>query len=100
MDLLKIIFLPTVLNSKKCLELFVEADDNTLLLIDELGTGSDPELGGALAESFSGIFLPKKIFAIITTHYTNIKLVVEQLPNATNAAILFDEYSSWNLCIN
>ena len=70
-----------------------EADDNTLLLIDEFGTGSDPELGGALAESFLEFFYEKKSFAIITTHYTNIKLVVEQLPNATNAAMLFDEYS-------
>ena len=61
-------------------------------MIDEFGTGSDPELGGALAESFWN-FSTKKIFAIITTHYTNIKLVVEQLPNATNAAMLFDEYS-------
>ena len=70
-----------------------EADDDTLLLIDEFGTGSDPELGGALAESFLEFFYEKKSFAIITTHYTNIKLVVEQLPNATNAAMLFDEYS-------
>ncbi|WP_294203294.1 DNA mismatch repair protein MutS [uncultured Chryseobacterium sp.] len=68
-----------------------EADANTLLLIDEFGTGSDPELGGALAESFLEFFYDKKSFAIITTHYTNIKLVVEQLPNAENAAMLFNE---------
>src|SRR5690606_5936531 len=55
--------------------------------------GSDPELGGALAESFLEYFYDKKSFAIITTHYTNIKLVVEQLPNAENAAMLFDEKS-------
>ncbi|MFN3271148.1 MAG: endonuclease MutS2 [Cloacibacterium caeni] len=70
-----------------------KADAKTLLLIDEFGTGSDPELGGALAESFLEFFYEKKSFAIITTHYTNIKLVVEQLPNATNAAMLFDENS-------
>lgn len=70
-----------------------EADENTLLLIDEFGTGSDPELGGALAEAFLEFFYEKKSFAIITTHYTNIKLVVEQLPNAQNAAMLFDEDS-------
>jgi len=68
-----------------------EADNKTLLLIDEFGTGSDPELGGALAESFMEYFYDKKSFGIITTHYTNIKLVVEQLPAATNAAMLFDE---------
>ena len=67
------------------------ADNKTLLLIDEFGTGSDPELGGALAESFMEYFYDKKSFGIITTHYTNIKLVVEQLPAATNAAMLFDE---------
>lgn len=68
-----------------------ESNPNTLLLIDEFGTGSDPELGGALAESFLEFFYDKKSFAIITTHYTNIKLVVEGLPNAENAAMLFDE---------
>ena len=78
---------------KKMAGIIRKADAKTLLLIDEFGTGSDPELGGALAESFLEFFYEKKSFAIITTHYTNIKLVVEQLPNATNAAMLFDEYS-------
>lgn len=78
---------------KKMSKIIREADAETLLLIDEFGTGSDPELGGALAESFLEFFYDKKSFAIITTHYTNIKLVVEQLPNATNAAMLFDENS-------
>ena len=76
---------------KKMSEMIRQADENSLLLIDEFGTGSDPELGGALAESFLEFFYDKKSFAIITTHYTNIKLVVEQLPAATNAAMLFDE---------
>ncbi|MGZ5264959.1 MAG: endonuclease MutS2, partial [Kaistella sp.] len=78
---------------KKMAAIIREADENTLLLIDEFGTGSDPELGGALAESFLEFFYNKKSFAIITTHYTNIKLVIEQLPNAQNAAMLFDEHS-------
>lgn len=78
---------------KKMAGIIREADENTLLLIDEFGTGSDPELGGALAESFLEFFYNKKSFAIITTHYTNIKLVVEQLPNAQNAAMLFDEHT-------
>ncbi|WP_187477956.1 endonuclease MutS2 [Amniculibacterium sp. G2-70] len=78
---------------KKMSRIIREANENTLLLIDEFGTGSDPELGGALAESFLEFFYEKKSFAIITTHYTNIKLVVEQLPAATNAAMLFDEHS-------
>ncbi|MDO4763282.1 MAG: DNA mismatch repair protein MutS [Flavobacteriaceae bacterium] len=76
---------------KKMSKIVRDADENTLLLIDEFGTGSDPELGGALAESFLEFFYEKKSFAIITTHYTNIKLRVEQLPHAQNAAMLFDE---------
>ncbi len=78
---------------KKMAHIIEEADADTLLLIDEFGTGSDPELGGALAEAFLEFFYDKKSFAIITTHYTNIKLVIEQLPNAQNAAMLFDENS-------
>ncbi len=78
---------------KKMSGMIREADDHTLLLIDEFGTGSDPELGGALAESFLEYFYEKKSFGIITTHYTNIKLVVEKLPAAQNAAMLFDENS-------
>lgn len=78
---------------KKMARIIRSADKNTLLLIDEFGTGSDPELGGALAESFLEFFYEKKSYAIITTHYTNIKLRVEQLPNAQNAAMLFDEHS-------
>lgn len=76
---------------KKMSRIVREADENTLLLIDEFGTGSDPELGGALAEAFLEFFYEKESFAVITTHYTNIKLVVEQLPHAQNAAMLFDE---------
>ncbi|MBS1570788.1 MAG: DNA mismatch repair protein MutS [Bacteroidetes bacterium] len=78
---------------KKMSGIIRTSNENTLLLIDEFGTGSDPELGGALAESFLEFFYEKKSFAIINTHYTHIKLVVEQLPAATNAAMLFDENS-------
>ncbi|KFC21344.1 endonuclease MutS2 [Epilithonimonas lactis] len=78
---------------KKMSGMIKQADARSLLLIDEFGTGSDPELGGALAESFLEFFYDKKSFGIITTHYTNIKLVVENLPAATNAAMLFDENS-------
>ena len=76
---------------KKMSRIVREVDENTLLLIDEFGTGSDPELGGALAEAFLEFFYEKESFAVITTHYTNIKLVVEQLSHAQNAAMLFDE---------
>lgn len=71
---------------KKC-------NDKTLFLIDEFGTGSDPELGGALAETFLEEFYHREAFGIITTHYTNLKILANELPFATNANMLFDEKS-------
>ncbi len=68
-------------------------DKNTLLLVDEFGTGSDPELGGALAEVFFEEFYERKAFGIFTTHYTNIKIAAENLSEAINASMLFDEKS-------
>ena len=68
---------------KKC-------DENTMFLIDEFGTGSDPELGGALAEIFLEVFYHKGSFGVITTHYANLKLLADELPHATNANMLFD----------
>ena len=65
----------------------------TLFLIDEFGTGSDPELGGALAEIFLEEFYTKKAFGIITTHYSNLKVLANELENVTNANMQFDERS-------
>lgn len=62
----------------------------TLLLLDEFGTGSDPDLGGALAEVFFEQLYNKKSFGVITTHYANIKLKADQLKNAINGCMLFD----------
>ncbi|WP_121965927.1 DNA mismatch repair protein MutS [Myroides sp. N17-2] len=66
---------------------------NTLFLIDEFGTGSDPELGGALAEVFLEELYDREAYGIITTHYTNLKILANELPNAINANMLFDEKS-------
>ena len=63
----------------------------TMFLIDEFGTGSDPELGGALAEIFLEEFYHREAFGIITTHYSNLKILANELPFATNANMLFDE---------
>lgn len=65
----------------------------TLFLIDEFGTGSDPELGGALAEIFLEEFYHREAFGIITTHYSNLKILANELPFASNANMLFDEQS-------
>lgn len=69
---------------KKC-------NKQTLFLIDEFGTGSDPELGGALAETFLEVFYEREAFGIITTHYSNLKLLANELPHIQNANMLFDE---------
>ncbi|MBW1298747.1 endonuclease MutS2 [Aquimarina litoralis] len=67
-----------------------KCNDKTLFLIDEFGTGSDPELGGALAEAFLEVFYERESFGIITTHYANLKMLANELPNMTNANMLFD----------
>ncbi|MBU3660480.1 MAG: DNA mismatch repair protein MutS [Flavobacteriales bacterium] len=66
------------------------ANSRTLLLLDEFGTGSDPELGGALAEVFFEEIYNKSAFGVITTHYGNIKLKANVLQNAVNGCMLFD----------
>jgi len=68
---------------KKC-------NDKTLFLIDEFGTGSDPELGGALAEAFLEVFYERNAFGVITTHYANLKILADELPEMTNANMMFD----------
>lgn len=68
-----------------------KCNDNTLFLIDEFGTGSDPELGGALAEIFLEEFYSKKAFGVITTHYANLKVLANELENVANANMQFDE---------
>lgn len=62
----------------------------TLLLLDEFGTGSDPDLGGALAEVFFETIYKAGCFGVITTHYANIKFRASQLPEAMNANMLFN----------
>jgi DNA mismatch repair protein MutS2 len=66
------------------------ANRKTLVLLDEFGTGSDPDLGGALAEVFFEELYTKKAFGVITTHYGNIKLKAAQLRNAVNGCMLFN----------
>lgn len=69
------------------------ADAKSLLLLDEFGTGSDPELGGALAEVFFEELYNKGVYGVITTHYANIKSRASELKNAVNASMLFNRNS-------
>jgi len=69
------------------------ADEKSLLLLDEFGTGSDPELGGALAEVFFEELYDKGAFGVVTTHYANIKTRAAKLPEAFNGSMLFNRES-------
>lgn len=75
---------------KKMNQFLRRCDNKTLFLIDEFGTGSDPELGGALAETFLEVFYEREAFGIITTHYANLKLLANELPHAINANMQFN----------
>lgn len=70
-----------------------KCDKNTLFLIDEFGTGTDPELGGALAETFLEVFFERESFGIITTHYSNLKKMANETEGILNANMRFDSGS-------
>jgi len=73
------------------LKAFVEqCDENSLFLIDEFGTGSDPDLGGALAESILESLAKTNAKGLVTTHYANIKRFAEETEGIANANMLFD----------
>ena len=66
------------------------ANRRSLILLDDFGTGSDPELGGALAEVFFEELYARKSFGVITTHFSPIKIKASQLRNAVNGCMLFN----------
>ena len=66
------------------------ANNKTLILVDEFGTGTEPQLGGAIAEATLEQLNNKQTYGVITTHYTNLKLAAERLPGLVNGAMLFD----------
>ena len=67
-----------------------QADARTLILIDEMGTGTEPLIGGALAEAILRDLVNRNVFGIITTHYTNLKHFAEQTEGVINGAMLYD----------
>lgn len=66
------------------------ANKSSIVLIDEFGSGTDPSLGGAIAEVFLEEVYRKKAFILLTTHYNNIKLKANALDEANNASMQFD----------
>jgi len=73
------------------LKYFIEnADDRTLLLIDEFGSGTDPSQGGAIAEACLETMAGIGCYGIITTHYSNLKLLAGKVKGIVNGAMLYD----------
>lgn len=64
----------------------------TILLIDEFGGGTEPQIGGAIAESLLGHFNNKQAFGVITTHYTNLKHFATETDGIVNGAMLYDRH--------
>lgn len=67
-----------------------QADERTLFLIDEFGTGTEPSIGGAIAESILEKLNSKRSFGVVTTHYANLKLLADREGGIKNGAMLFD----------
>ena len=67
-------------------------DEQTLLLIDEFGSGTEPQIGGAIAEALLDRFNRNGSFGVITTHYQNLKHFAEDTPGIVNGAMLYDRH--------
>ncbi len=76
-----------LLNMKNMMK---QANDRTLLLIDEFGTGTEPTIGGAIAEAVLKQFCKKKAWGVITTHYQNLKHFADEHEGVVNGAMLYD----------
>jgi len=84
--------LSTYSSHLKNMKHFMEnANGKTLFFIDELGSGSDPNLGGAFAEVIMEELAHKHAFGIVTTHYLNLKVMANKVPGIINGAMQFDE---------
>lgn len=69
-----------------------QASGKTLILIDEFGTGTEPQIGGAIAESVLSQFCDKQAWAVITTHYQNLKHFADAHEGVANGAMLYDRH--------
>lgn len=75
---------------KKMISILNTVNENSLVLMDEFGSGTDPELGGALAEVVLEKLVNSKTFGVVTTHFSNLKIVVNKLDGIENGSMLFD----------
>ncbi len=76
-----------IMNMKVMLK---NANFSSLILIDEFGGGTEPQIGGAIAEAVLKRFNSKKAFGVITTHYQNLKQYAQDAPGIVNGAMLYD----------
>lgn len=84
--------LSTYSSRLKNMKAFTEnLDERSLLLIDEFGSGTDPKIGGAIAEALLREFMRKKSFGVITSHYSNLKLFAYRTTGIVNGAMIFDQ---------
>jgi DNA mismatch repair protein MutS2 len=67
------------------------ADSSSLVLLDELGSATDPEEGAALAVAIAGYFLDRRAWCLISTHHTSLKVYAAKRPGVLNASVGFDE---------
>jgi DNA mismatch repair protein MutS2 len=75
---------------KSMTHILSEVNESTLVLMDEFGSGTDPELGGAIAEAVLESLVNSQTRGIITTHFSNVKLLAEKLSGSENGCMLFD----------
>ena len=85
-----------LINMKNCIKY---SNGKSLLLIDEFGTGTEPQLGGAIAEAVLNRLNTNHVYGIITTHYTNLKHYAAQTEGIVNAAMLYDRNKMQPLCM-
>ena len=73
-------------------QMMKQANEKSLILIDEFGSGTEPTIGGAIAEAMLNQFWKKQTFGVITTHYQNLKHFAEDHPGVVNGAMLYDRH--------
>lgn len=84
--------LSTYSSKLKNMRLFLDqADRRTLVAMDEFGSGTDPKMGGAIAEAILNELNRRKVFGVVTTHYSNLKIFAFQQPGLINGSMVFDQ---------
>jgi DNA mismatch repair protein MutS2 len=83
--------LSTYSSHLKNMKMFLEkAGHKSLVLLDELGAGTDPNFGGGIAEAVLSALVARGSWGVVTTHYHNLKMFAERTPGVTNASMMFD----------